>query len=465
MIQAEELETRSTRSSTPTFLEFNPFRIPYQGDVLDDIFHNFRYSLGTHECLLSGSVGSAKSILMAHCAVRHCIENEGARLLLGRKALPDLKDTIFQKILEHLESSFQVGIHYSINFTSAKIKFLNGSEIISRSWADKRYSKVRSLELSAAIIEELAENNDEDKQAYDEIKMRVGRLPTIEKNFIISATNPDAPSHWVYRYFIDADSDTRHVYYSVTTDNPYLPRKYIEQLKRDLDPKQAQRMIYGKWIEITKEVVYYAYDKRRNWKNRDYEVNRKYPVHVSFDFNIGEGKPLSCCLFQFYDDRMHIFNEVVVEGMRTEDSCEELAGRGLLDYDTIYIINGDATGRRRDTRNIRSDYDIIKKYFSNYKNKAKELLRFELHVPSTNGPVRKRHNLVNAYCYNAAGQTRLFVYKTAKTVDEGLRLTQLKKGGHYIEDDSKSFQHITTAVGYGLRAAISGLTKQRTIVL
>jgi len=82
-----------------------------------------------------------------------------------------------------------------------------------------------------------------------------------------------------------------------------------------------------------------------------------------------------------------------------------------------------------------------------------------LYVGLSNPPIRTRHNLVNSYCLNANGKRRLFVYEKAKTCDEGLRLTRLKPGGAYIEDDSKHYQHVTTAIGYGIKIA----TDQRTI--
>jgi len=340
-------------SSTPSFTDFDPDVIPYQREVLRTI-RDYNYEKGILEVLLSGSVGSAKSLLMAHIALYHVITNAGARLLLGRKALPDLKDTIFQKVLEHIEGSPLQSYIRSVNHTSPKIQFINGSEIITRSWADKKYKKMRSLELSAAIFEELTENNNDDAQAYTETKMRIGRLPHVKENFFISATNPDSPSHWVYKYFIEPKMSSRVVFYSVTTDNPFLPPQYIQQLKDELDPKLARRMIYGEWLEIASEVVYHAYDRDVNFRDKDYEVDTFYPVHIAWDFNIGDGKPLSCCLFQYIDGKFHIFDEVVVEGMRTLDSCEELATRGLLDYRTKYIINGDASGKHRDTRTLRS---------------------------------------------------------------------------------------------------------------
>lgn len=449
-------------SSTPSFSEFEPV-IPYQETVIYDLY-NFDYSLGTHEILLSGSVGSAKSLLMAHVAIRHCIENTGARILLGRKALPDLKDTIYTKIKEHLEGTFKEGRDYWCIDNNAKIKFKNGSQILSRSWSDKKYKKMGSLELSGAILEELSENNEEDKQAYDYIKMRVGRLPHIKHPFIMSASNPDSPSHWIYKYFqLDLPKPkekTKHVYYSVTTDNPFLPTQYIEQLRNDLDPKLAQRMIYGKWIEIAGEVIYYAYDKSINFRNYDYQINKSLPIILSWDFNIGEGKPMSMLVGQYLadSDKFHFFDEVVIDGARTSGTIEELDGKGLLSTEYHYVICGDAAGKNRDTRSSRSDYDIILSELN------KRNLKYEYYVPAANPPIRTRHNRVNSYCRNDLGISRLFLYRNCETVDEGLRMTKLKKGASYLEDDSFRAQHVTTALGYAIVFIINQKDrgKQRT---
>ncbi len=432
-------------NSTPSFTEFNPSIVPYQLRVSDDV-DAFDYSLGAHEVLLSGSVGSAKSILMAHLVVRHCVENDRARACLGRKSMPDLKETILALVLEHLEGDFIEGVDYIHNETKGKIIFKNGSEIISRSWADRKYKKARSLRLSMAVFEELTENDTQDKEAYDEIKMRVGRLPHIKQNLIISATNPDSPRHWAYKYFILSDSKTRHVYYSKTEENPFLPKQYIEQLKTDLDEKMARRMLHGEWIEIQSESIYYAYNRERNYIDAPYKINPSLPIGVTFDFNIGEGKPFSACCFQYDGNAFHVFKEIIIQGARTLDACDELANSGILDMPHMFKVYGDATGRARSTKSLHSDYDLITKFFSNYNSGR---LRWELCVPRDNPPIRERHNMVNAYCYNAHKQVRLFVYH-CPTVDEGLRLTSFKKGGALVEDDSNSYQHVTTALGYAM---------------
>jgi hypothetical protein len=258
------------------------------------------------------------------------------------------------------------------------------------------------------------------------------------------ASNPDAPGHWVYKYFIQSKDPFRKTYYSVTSDNPFLPKSYIDKLLSIYDAKMARRMIYGEWIEISDEVIYYTYDSKHNFRNISYEVLDSVPVCLAFDFNIAIGKPLSLAFIQHYGDQTHVFNEVVIEGLKTRQALEEAKEKGLLPRHRKYIIHGDATGRSRDTRNNNSDYDIIEEFMREHN------LDYEMQVPRSNPPIKERHNLMNGRICNAKGQRRLFVYKDAATADEGLRLTVLKKGASYIEDDSFSAQHITTAIGYSV---------------
>ena len=426
----------------PKINEFMPLQ--NQWEVINKIRCQYDYSKGTHEVLLSGSVGSAKTILLAHLGLTHALLYPGSHVGIGRRTKPELKETLVHVIQEHIGGIFNP----NFNKTTSNFKLPNGSRITAFSWADQSYKKFRSHEFSCFLIEELTENKD--PEFYQEIFMRVGRLPNVPEKIIICATNPDDPEHWAYKRWFDTPKDTRHVFYSKTSDNPYLPASYVEQLEANLDPKMARRMLYGEWLAIAQDIIYYAYEKDRNFKNEVYQVNPRFPIHLCFDFNIGQGKPMSACLFQKVGNTFHVFAEVIVQGSRTEDQMEEMAARGYLDYQTNYIINGDATGKRNDTRSPLSDYDIIKKYLANYRGPGNRALNFEMKVPMSNPPIRTRHNMVNAQFINEKGQVRLYVYKTCPTLDEGLRLTKLKPGAQYLEDDSKAHQHVTTALGYGI---------------
>jgi hypothetical protein len=360
--------------------------------------------------------------------------------------LPDLKRTIWNEILEHMSEDFIEGVHYELNRSMPMIRFKNGSEIICVSWADKRYSKFRSLKLSGLIIEEIVENDDEDAEAFRQLKARLRRLSHVRQNFLVAATNPSSPDNWVYKYFIEGADQfaSRRVFYSKTEDNPFIDRAYVRQLRQDLSPKEAQRYLDGLWVEIKGEVVYFEYSRERNYSTAPYTVDPSAPVVLAFDFNIGYGKPMSMCLLQYVGRHFHVFGEVILDGANTGQVMEELENRGLLKSEWNYIVCGDASGKNRDTRSNRSDYDIILSYLQ------ARGLRHTYAVPSSNPPIRTRHNRVNAHCRNALDESRLTVYSTAPTVDEGLRLVKLKDGGHYIEDDSKRYQHVTTAIGYAV---------------
>lgn len=189
-------------SSTPGFGEFTPEKIAWQDAALD-AFLTADYSIGIHEFFFSGAVGSAKTALLAHINARHCLEYAGATALIGRKVLKDLRETLYLEICEHLRNDDQLveGWHYRLYDQKCSVSFCNGSRIIGYSWHDRNYKKFRSLKLSLATIEELTENDEDDKRAYTEIRMRVGRLPHIPQNALLSASNPDEPDHWAYDYF------------------------------------------------------------------------------------------------------------------------------------------------------------------------------------------------------------------------------------------------------------------------
>lgn len=412
----------------------------------------------TNNYISAGGIhhNSAKSILLAHIAITHCLFNKGARVLLGRRSMPDLKDTILQTVLEHIGDTLIEGTDYVHDKTKAKITFSNGSEIISRSWADKKYKKMRSLLLSLAIIEELTENDKD--EFYKEIKMRVGRLPHIKEKLIVCASNPDAPSHWAYQYFIENKSPSRHVYYSVTYDNPFLPASYIEGIKETLSPKEARRMLHGEWLSVVADVVYYNYEKERNYIDKEYIFNYGYPIDIMFDFNIAYNKPMSAAIGQYINGTFVVARDFVVKGARTQDILEEIESSGILQKARQIRVFGDAAGSHNDTRSKLDDYQIIDRFIRASFSGA----RYERCVPRSNPPIRKRHNLVNSQFLNDNKEVRFFVYRNAQVVDKGMRLVKLKQGSQYIEDDSDEYQHVTTAIGYWV-CKVLGLSNRRGI--
>jgi len=456
-------------NATPSFFEFNPEHIPYQYTVIKNIKDYFIYTTGPHEILLSGSIGSAKSTLLSWLIISHVTEFKGARCLIGRKAMPDLKETLFQTILEMLDGSFTEGVDFVVNLTNTSIKFyVDGkyhSEIISRSWHDKKYKKFRSVNISMLAIEEATENdNKEFKAFYTEAIGRLGRIKHIANKECISilATNPDSPSHYCYDYFIKGsrDNPNRHVVYSRTEDNSFLPSWYIKSLREKYDEKMCQRLLEGKWIYISTDVIYYSYDPDVHFVLEDTKIDPRLPIRLSFDFNISKGKPMSSVCFQTTTKSKHFtfIDEVAIEGARTQAAIENWRDKGYLDTDgnPEIIIHGDASGRYGSSKSIHSDYEIIEKFLANYVRTDGQSLSYEIQVPEANPSIRDRHNIANGQLKNAYGKSKIKIDKRCVNVDHGFSKTQLKDGIAYTEDQTTEGQDMSNAVTYGIYAVIEG---------
>lgn len=447
--------------STPNLEEFDPTIIPFQHDIIKLVRQEYNYDLGVLEILMSGSVGSAKSLLASHLIATHCLDNQKAKFCIGRQSLPDLRETLLATLLEHLHVDHKMveGINFSHDKSKSEITFLNGSKIISRTWGDKKYMKFRSLQLSGLCIEEAVENDVEEwKELYKEALPRVGRLMHVREQLCLLLTNPDEPEHPIYRRFIaDAEriapnivrtSDNRYCFYSVTSDNPFLPQNYIKMLLSTYSPEEAQRMIYGKWVSIAKKRIYYSFGE---WnKIKGYKLDKSRPVYIAYDFNIGHNKPMSVVFYQYFDKNFYFFKEIIIYSSRTLDTLEEAENMGILRRDIYYIVQGDAAGSSRTTNYNKTDYDVIREYLSG------KGISHRLDVPRANPALRARHTRMNGLLKNGFGDSRIFVdVDGCPTLIDGFKLTKLVKGSIYKENDNDPWQHCTTAAGYGVLKTLS----------
>jgi hypothetical protein len=125
------------------------------------------------------------------------------------------------------------------------------------------------------------------------------------------------------------------------------------------------------------------------------------------------------------------------------DNLDEFEAQGHFAGFHRFEVYGDASGRASSSNSLRSNYDLIKDWF------GQRNLNVEIKVPRSNPALVKRWTTVNAMCQNAKQETRIFVYPGCPVLNQGMKLSKKKKGTA-MEDDSKSYQHITTALGYAV---------------
>lgn len=202
--------------------------------------------------LYSGAVRAGKTLLLAHVAIRTCIENPGCKGLIGSLTTPQMNDVVFKVFQEELEIYQQALNAANIPVQLAVIKrskgdmkaeFWNGSLIMFKAFDDEM--KIRGATLDFAGIDEPI---DVDVDVFMQLMQRISG-GHIKNPFIILTTNPGSQSHWIYDYFFRNKTNEYYTIETTTYDNVLLPQyeKYIKSLEDNLDDDWIRRFLNGKW--------------------------------------------------------------------------------------------------------------------------------------------------------------------------------------------------------------------------
>jgi len=243
--------------------EFLPEQLEIMGAV-----KKFRY------VLYSGAVRAGKTLLLAHVAIRTCIENPGCTGMLGSLTTPQLTDVVFRVFQQELLIYQRALDKKGIPITLAVIKhskgdmkavFWNGSVVMFKPCDDEM--KLRGLTLDFAGLDEPI---DIDVEIFKQLMNRIsgGHIKT---PFILLTTNPGSQTHWIYDYFFRKKTDEYYTVETTTYDNVLLPEyeTYIKSLEENLDEDWILRFLNGKWGAYSGQIYkHFNPDKHvGNYKN------------------------------------------------------------------------------------------------------------------------------------------------------------------------------------------------------
>lgn len=196
--------------------------------------------------LLTGSAGGGKSRLAAEKLHGFALKYAGATALLVRKARVSITNSTAELLRRVVIGDDPRVVHVP---SKSRFEYANGSVLMYTGLDDEgQRQRLRSIGAKGGVdiawMEEATEFEEDD---YNAVLARL-RGKAASWRQVILTTNPDAPTHWIYRRLI-AGGEAR-VYYSSATDNIHNPADYAATLER-LTGVEGERLAGGKWVQAT----------------------------------------------------------------------------------------------------------------------------------------------------------------------------------------------------------------------
>lgn len=213
------------------------------------------------ELLYGGAAGGGKTDFALAEAVRTCLENPGANVLILRRTFPDLSRPggIIYRL--RLRIPKRLGTYNANDHTWT---FANGSVLeLGHLSRDADVLKYQGSEYALIVFDELTQFT---RWQFDYMRSRLrvaGRLVGRVHPRLIGTTNPGGPGHgWVKATFIDPappykvhraeptlDEPTppsRVFVPAKVSDNPHIDPGYVDRLNR-LDDDTRRALLFGDW--------------------------------------------------------------------------------------------------------------------------------------------------------------------------------------------------------------------------
>lgn len=212
-----------------------------------------------------------------------------ARFIMCGKTLSALKRNVLDIIADMTgEKNFT----YSLSKKEAR---LFGRLIYLEGVSDSRSeSKIRGMTLSGAYCDEVSLFNEEF------FAMLLSRLS--EKGAkLIATTNPDNPSHWLKKKYIDRKNELDMLVESFTIeDNPFLDSEYVDSLKKEYSGVFYERFILGKWV-AAEGLVYPMFSEDKHVIKVPPQFSSDTLYYISIDY--GTANPCSMGLWAVENSR------------------------------------------------------------------------------------------------------------------------------------------------------------------
>jgi PBSX family phage terminase large subunit len=156
---------------------------------------------------------------------------------------------------------------------------------------ERAEGKIRGVTLAGALIDEVT------LLPESFFKMATSRL-SIEHSKMICTTNPDGPYHWLKTDYIDRAGEINLKNFNFKLDdNPFLPKSYVNDLKKEYKGLWYKRFIEGLWV-LAEGAIYDFFDN----KLHTFRQPRTYAKQFLLGIDYGTTNAFAAVLVGFNDE-------------------------------------------------------------------------------------------------------------------------------------------------------------------
>ena len=268
-------------------------------------------------------------------------------------------------------------------------------------------------------------------------KKAIGRLRGSEDTELFIVSTPEGFGY-LHHIAVENANDNTYLVKGKTTDNPFLPKGYVDLLETSYDDTLLKAYRDGEFVNIGALSTYYNFNRLGENSNvQKCEYDRSLPICLAVDWNVD---PFCVCLIQQKrNGQVQVFDEVILSHQGEGDLISSRMCATIKDMypNSSYIAYPDASGAQRHTSSQFSDIDILKQH------------GFVVKVRKSNPPVVNRVNSVN----RLLGSTRLegkqlVIDPKCKMLIQDLEKVCNKPNTREIDKSNKMLTHSSDALGY-----------------
>ena len=309
----------------------------------------------THsEVLVSGGIGSGKSLLGSHFIINRIAQHPNCECLISANTYSQLMNASVKTLIGLLD---ELGIEYTAVLSGARKRIQIGKATVYLYSLDKPDS-IRGIEVSFAWLDEVAFSN---LNALNVVRGRMRGKHSPYRQILMTSS----PNGYNFCYDIFGNLDPKDAYKKLiqvkTKENVFLPDGYYRTLVENYggeDTPLAQQELFGKFVNLQEGGIYNLFDRKINC--RPCSLDKRHPVFVGVDFNVDM---MSATYIQHIDGVFYQCEEVQLTHRNA--NTVDLADRILSDlvskgYDVRIVPDSTGKARKSSATSAQSDHQIMR---------------------------------------------------------------------------------------------------------